>query len=100
MRRRFIYDRATDSMVEVGPEYVPETGRTSYQVMPDIQPYKSMIDGRVITSRSHHREHLRSHGCVEVGNDSSLTRQPQPLKSPPGLKQALIDAANQCLRSK
>ena len=43
-------------------------GRWHY-VMPDIQPYKSMIDGRMITSRSEHRAHLKAHNCVEVGND-------------------------------
>lgn len=96
MRRRYVYDPATDTHVEITGEL--ERRATSYQVMPDIQPYRSMIDGSVIGSRSVHREHLRQHGCVEVGNDSSLYKQPQPLKSPPGLKQALIDAAHKHLR--
>jgi hypothetical protein len=51
------------------------------EVMPDIEPYQSMIDGSMITSRSRHREHLKDHGMQEVGNDSSLTRGPQPMKS-------------------
>ena len=38
-------------------------------VIPDIQPYQSMIDGTMITSRSQHREHLRQHGCQELGNE-------------------------------
>lgn len=38
-------------------------------VMNDIQPYQSMIDGSMITSRSTHRDHLREHGCIEVGNE-------------------------------
>lgn len=38
-------------------------------VMGDIQPYRSMITGEMITSRSQHREHLKQHGCVEIGND-------------------------------
>lgn len=38
-------------------------------VMRDIKPYKSMIDGRMINSRSAHREHLREHGCIEIGNE-------------------------------
>ena len=66
----------------------------SYQVMPDIKPYKSMIDGRIITSRSRHREHLRDHDCIEVGNDSSLRRKPKPIESPPGLKEKIIRAVN------
>jgi len=68
--------------------------------MPDIKPYKSMIDGSEITSRSRHREHLRDHGCIEVGNDSSLYRKPQPLKPPPGLKQTLIEVTNHILDSR
>ena len=38
-------------------------------VMGDIQPYRSMITGEMITSRSQHREHLRQHGCTEIGNE-------------------------------
>lgn len=86
-------------LVEV-TDYHPEKRTTSWQVMPDISPYISMVDGSVINSRSVHRNHLRQHGCVEVGNDSSLRATPKPLSSPPGLKEKLILAANQCLRSK
>ena len=70
----------------------------SPQVMPDIQPYQSMVDGTLITSRSHHREHLKQHGCEEVGNDSSLFHEPRPLKPPPGLKDVIIQAAHKHLR--
>jgi hypothetical protein len=50
-----------------------------HYVMPDIAPYKSMIDGRMITSRSEHRAHLKAHGCVEIGNEDPTTaaRRPQ-----------------------
>lgn len=45
----------------------------------DIEPYQSMITGEMITSRSHHREHLRQHNCVEVGNEKPKPRQaPKP----------------------
>lgn len=37
--------------------------------VPDISPYRSVIDGSVINSRSSHRAHLRQHGCIEVGNE-------------------------------
>jgi hypothetical protein len=40
------------------------------QIISDIKPYISQIDGSVISSRSQHRDHLRSNGCVEVGNES------------------------------
>lgn len=96
MRRRWVY--VDGEAIEVDQDYTSEP-RPEYHVMPDIQPYRSMIDGSVITSRSRHREHLKAHGCVEVGNDSSLNRQKQPIKSPPGLKEKIIRATNQVLDS-
>jgi len=42
-------------------------------LMPDIGEYTSQIDGSRITSRSQHREHLKRHGCVEVGNEALKT---------------------------
>lgn len=89
-RRRWIY---VDGIAYDATGYVPPSRNTSFQVMPDINPYVSQIDGSVITSRSRHREHLKAHGCVEVGNDSSLYKMPQPIKPPPGLKDAIIDSA-------
>jgi len=87
MKRRFI-QRPDGELVEVDENYIPEP-RADHHVIGDIQPYRSMVDGTMITSRSHHREHLKQHGCVEVGNDSSLTRQRGPLQSPPGLKELI-----------
>lgn len=40
-------------------------------VIADIQPYISMKTGEVIKSRSHHRDHLKSHGLIEVGNETA-----------------------------
>ena len=37
--------------------------------LPDIKPYKSMITGEMITSRSVHRDHLKRHNCMEIGNE-------------------------------
>jgi hypothetical protein len=86
-RRRFI-QQPDGELVEVDRDYRPEP-RAEYHVMGDIAPYKSMIDGSMISSRSRHREHLKQHGCVEVGNDSSLQRGRGPLQSPPGLKETI-----------
>lgn len=38
-------------------------------VIPDIQPYQSQVTGEMITSRSQHREHLKRHGMIEIGNE-------------------------------
>lgn len=45
------------------------------QIISDIQPYISQIDGSLITSRSRHKAHLKEHGCVEVGNESMEPRK-------------------------
>ena len=36
-------------------------------VISDTPEYRSPIDGRLITSRSHRREYLKRNDCVEVG---------------------------------
>jgi len=92
VRRRFL--QVDGKLVEVSLNYVPEP--RSALVMKDIQPYKSMIDGSEITSRSRHREHLRMHGCIEVGNETKYL-QPKPLQSPPGLRETIIRATNEVL---
>lgn len=43
-------------------------------VMADIQPYRSMATGEMITSRSHHRAHLKTHGLIELGNETPKAR--------------------------
>jgi len=47
---------------------------TAPMVLADIQPYRSMATGEMITSRSHHRAHLKSHGLIEVGNETPQAR--------------------------
>lgn len=75
MKRRFV--QIEGELVEVTQDYAEPLAPL---VMGDIQPYKSMIDGSEITSRSRHREHLRDHGCIEYGNDPSiLNAKPQPI---------------------
>ncbi|MCA2929408.1 MAG: hypothetical protein IM336_02415, partial [Microcystis sp. M018S1] len=57
IRGSFIQDPETGELVPKDQYYAPEN--TSPYVMPDIQPYKSMQTGGMITSRSHHRAHLK-----------------------------------------
>lgn len=61
-------------------------------VIPDIQPYKSVITGEVIGSRSTHRAHLKQHGCIEVGNERLPPRKAEPMPDiVPDLRQAIRD---------
>lgn len=97
---RYIQDPKTLKLIPAD-EYVAESDATSFQVMPDIKPYRSMIDGSVISSRSQHRAHLKQHGCVEVGNDSTVKNPTyKPIQSPPGLKESIIRAVDQHTRKR
>lgn len=99
MTRRFI--QRDGKLYEIGKDFMPEPRSIAPEIMPDITPYKSMLDGSAITSRSHHREHLRQHGCIEVGNDSSLGRTERPpLQPPPGLKEQIAERVYSKLRYK
>lgn len=63
---------------ELVEKYSTQQESNAPMVMGDIAPYKSMIDGSMITSRSHHREHLRNNNCIEVGNESMETKVTPP----------------------
>jgi hypothetical protein len=67
-----------------------------HHIMPEIEPYQSMVTGEWITSRAKHQEHLKKHGMVEVGNDSSLTRpyKGMPDAAPQQRKELLIAQVN------
>lgn len=56
-----------------------ERSRRAFYIVPDINPYKSPITGEVITSRSKHRDHMRQHEVVEVGNERMKPRKPTPM---------------------
>lgn len=46
-----------------------KSAAASHNVMPDIDGYQSQVTGEWISSRSRHREHLREHRVVEIGNE-------------------------------
>lgn len=43
--------------------------KSRLQIMKDIEPYQSIIDGEVIGGRKQHRDHLRAHSCEEIGSE-------------------------------
>lgn len=65
-RSRWVY-KSDGSVIEVSDDYLPDP-RTPL-IMGDISPYKSMITGEMIQGRRQHREHLKMHNCIEVGNE-------------------------------
>lgn len=67
MRTRYIQCPKTNKLVPA-EEYRPPAQR-HHAVFSDIDPYQSMQTGEMIGSRSTHREHLREHRLIEVGNE-------------------------------
>lgn len=81
-----LHEKVSDNTVIIGGQnwhcyggsWQPEgeAATASYMVMGDIEPYRSTITGEIIPSRSRHREHLRDHNCIEMGNDRPPARRP------------------------
>ncbi len=67
---------------------------TAPHVIPDIQPYRSMATGQYIEGRRQHRDHLKQHGLIEVGNETPKPRPPVELG---GIKQDLAEAVHKVL---
>jgi hypothetical protein len=59
----YVYDRSLDRLVERGERPRLPSGP---QIMPDLPPHKSPVDGTVIEGRAQRREYLKRHGLREV----------------------------------
>jgi len=65
-KRRYRYNRGTGRVEEIGS---PGPRPDSPQLVMDIAPYEHPITGEMVTSRRQHKELLKRHGCIEVGNE-------------------------------
>lgn len=52
------------------------TAKEAPMVMSDIEGYVSQVDGSWIDSRSKHRNHLKQHRMIELGNDVPTQHRP------------------------
>ena len=77
-------------------DYTPparsETVKLPYYVR-DIGEYTSPIDGTVIGTRSDHRDHMKRHDVIEVGNE----RMPEAPSGPPPVDVEFARAAKRRL---
>jgi len=55
------------------------TAKDAPMVMSDIEGYVSQVDGSWISSRSHHRSHLKQHKMIELGNEVPVQHKPVEL---------------------
>jgi hypothetical protein len=67
--------------------------RETSMVMSDIEGYISQVDGTWIKSRSHHRDHLKQHRMIELGNDVPMQHKPADMstKSKEARKRAIAE---------
>ena len=70
MKKTYVYSKETGTMVEKAKNYAERQGP---YILGDIEPYRAMGPefGRLITSRSQHREYLRRYNLTEVGNEKA-----------------------------
>ena len=88
------YIQVDGVLYEKGTEPLSAAQREAHYVQGDIEPYRSMIDGRWITSRAEHREHLRRHNCVELGNDVPTKPRGIPEVKPKERKELIAAQVN------
>lgn len=95
-RKRYIQDPVSLELIPAEEYRGPSSSKSAY-VVPDIAPYRSMVDGSMITSRSHHRAHLKQHGMVEIGNEINhhmkQAQQPRNMPDRRELNRAIVESA-------
>lgn len=84
-RESYVYDKSTGQIVERNLYYAtrPPVARSSLptpMVITDNVEVKSMVDGRIYTSKRALRRSYREQGYTEVGDawDKKLPEQPKP----------------------
>jgi len=87
-RQTWVWDRTTETLVPKEDFYarIYADTKAGPQIMRDIAPYRNVIDGKEIGSRSTHREFLKRNNVVEVGNEKPRLA-PRSLPPVPGLRQ-------------
>ena len=93
VRGKFIFDEEKKEFVPAD-EFVRGGSGATHYVMGDLQPYKSMVTGEMIMGRAQHRDHLRQHNVIEVGNEVKYISQRKEVKPPPGLKRTIAEIVN------
>jgi hypothetical protein len=75
-RGSFVYDKEKGELVPK-EEYYSSTVSNAPMIQADIAGYQSQVTGEWIGSRSTHRQHLKEHRLIEVGNEikAHTTRQ-------------------------
>ena len=95
VRTTYVFDRATQTMVEKSQFHAATSQVNAPAVMGDISGYQSMATGEWIGSRSAHREHLKRNHLIEIGNER-MENKPRPVDRV-GIRKAAEDAVRRVL---
>ena len=94
-RTTYIQDPVTLELVEKSQYYSTRAEVNAPMVMSDIDGYKSMATGEWIGSRSTHREHLKQHRLIEIGNERVENKPRGPDRA--GVRRAAEEAVRRVL---
>jgi hypothetical protein len=78
MKKRWIQCPTTGELIPADEYYAAKAEADAPFVMGDIQPYQSMATGEMIGGRRQHREHLKAHGLIEIGNEVPKPQTARP----------------------
>ena len=99
-RRKWIYHE-DGSSEEVEVNQMMPMRNSAYIISEErnYKPYKSMITGEMIEGKKQHREHLKKHNKMEIGNEKVEYKPAQDhSKVNEGLKRRLYEVADSRLR--
>lgn len=85
--RRWVQDPVTLKLIPADEYTRPES--SAPMIIGDIAPYRSMATGEIIGGRRQHREHLRQHQLIEIGNETQKAARREPDRT---IKRDVIDA--------
>ena len=86
MRTRFRWDRDLECLVEVGrSNYFEERGTAPAVISDDVgagvNGLRHMPSGKMLDSKSQHRQETKARGLEEVGSERKFASQREPMKA-------------------
>lgn len=63
------YENGELTYLDAGYSSAKRSDLAMPMVIRDIGEYRSPLDGTMVTTRSQHRDHMRRHDVIEVGNE-------------------------------
>lgn len=94
MKKSWVQDPVTGELIPKDEYRGPSQQKGAY-VVPDIQGYQSMATGEWISSRTSHRDHLKRHSLIEIGNEKQVNK-PRELDRV-GIRKAAEEAVRRVL---